>query len=129
MQYNENQGWTNISFGKSGEEIAKKFLIEIGYKITHSNFRTPFGEIDIIAKDGNVIVFVEVKTRSSSNYGSPLFSITDYKKRNIIKNATYFLYRYRLLDRDSRIDVIAINTDCNGNFEKLEHIKSAIWVE
>lgn len=122
-------GWTNILLGKTGEEIAEGFLRKRRFRILKRNFRVPFGEIDIIALDKDTLVFIEVKTRISKTFGPPHLSITHAKKRTIIKNAQYYLKRFRLLDIDSRIDVVSINLDVNGNLEKLEHFRSAIWIE
>lgn len=119
----------NILIGKAGEKIAEAFLGNLRFKIMERNFRTPFGEIDLICLDKNTLVFIEVKTRVSKSFGSPLLSITKFKKKTIIKNAMYYLKRFRLIDTGARIDIISINLNQNGEFEKLEHIKSAIWLE
>jgi putative endonuclease len=125
----EAAGFYNILTGKKGEEIAKSFLLKRKLRILEQNVRTPFGEIDIICLDKKIIVFVEVKTRISKDFGPPSLSITDKKKNSIIKNALYYLKRNKLLDREARIDVVLINLSLDGSFEKLEHIESAIWVE
>lgn len=122
-------GRGNILLGKTGEEIAEVFLKRKRFRILERNLRTPFGEIDLVALDKNVIVFIEVKTRISKDFGPPHLSITKSKKRHIIKNATFYLKKNRSLDRDARIDVISINLTETGVFEKLEYIRSAIWVE
>ncbi len=119
----------NIFTGKTGEEIAKAFLEDLRFKIVEWNFRTPFGEIDLVCLDKKTIVFIEVKTRISKNFGPPMLAIINKKKRTIIKNAMYYLKKFRLFDRDARIDVISINLDDNGELERLEHIKSALWIE
>ena len=119
----------NIFLGKNGEQIAKMFLRSRKYKIIEQNLRTPFGEIDLVCLDKKTIVFIEVKTRISKNFGPPMLAIINKKERTIIKNAMYYLKKFRLFDRDARIDVISINLDDNGELERLEHIKSAIWIE
>ncbi len=120
---------SNIFIGRTGEKIAEAFLGNLRFKIMERNLRTPFGEIDLICLDKNILVFIEVKTRVSKSFGSPLLSIREFKKKTIIKNAMYYLKRFRLIDTGVRIDIISINLNQNGEFEKLEHIKSAIWLE
>ena len=73
----------SAELGKFGEDIAGKFLENIGYKIIDKNFKTKFGEIDIIAKDKNTFVFIEVKTRNSDEYGAPQLAVNNYKKKRL----------------------------------------------
>ena len=129
IKVNRNNSTSNIFIGRAGEKIAEAFLGDLCFKIIERNFRTPFGEIDLICLDKNTLVFIEVKTRISKSFGSPLLSITEFKKKAILKNVMYYLKRFRLIDTDVRIDIISINLGQNGEFEKLEHIKSAIWLE
>ena len=78
--------------GKKGEKIATNFLKKLGYKIIETNFSCRQGEIDIIAKDNSELVFVEVKTRKSLEYGSPADAVNTIKKIHIYKVAEYYLY-------------------------------------
>ena len=94
--------------GIEGENIACKFLKSKGYKILLKNFRCRQGEIDIIAKDRNEIVFVEVKTRVNFNYGFPSEAVDRNKRNRIIKASKYFLYVKKLENRNIRFDVIEI---------------------
>lgn len=98
----------NIEKGKAGEDMALGVLKKNGYRIIERNYRCRYGEIDIIAKDGDTIVFVEVKTRSSSSFGPPKASVDHRKQRHIIKAATEYLARCGLTDRDARFDVVGI---------------------
>ena len=94
--------------GRVGEEKAAEFLKNKGYEIIKANHRSHFGEVDIIAKDGDTIVFVEVKTRSGDGYGAPSEAV-DYKKREkYFKIATDYLMREGLDDVNCRFDVIEI---------------------
>jgi len=104
--------------------IAAKFVSSLGYKIIDKNFRGKFGEIDIIAKDGNSLVFIEVKKRISSKFGTPEEAITKTKLKRIIKTIDYYLYRNVLSNNSNkiRIDVIAISGS-DGN-TSLNHIKN-----
>ena len=97
-------------FGKFGEALAVKYLKKQGYEILCVNYRTPLGEIDIIAKDKDTIVFVEVKSRSSSAYGSPKDAVTREKQRRISKNALHYLKKTAQMNSRARFDVVAISS-------------------
>ena len=96
------------SLGKRGEEMARFHLEKLGYKIITTNFRTKSGEIDLIAKDGVTLVFVEVKTRSSEKFGSPLEALTLQKCRQISKVAMEYLLKNGGVDQPARFDVVAV---------------------
>jgi putative endonuclease len=81
--------------GNIGENIATEHLLALNFKILERNFRCRMGEIDIIAKKGGDLYFVEVKTRRSRKFGSPLESVTLNKQRQIVKIAKYFLMRFK----------------------------------
>jgi len=119
----------NIVIGKIGEAEAETFLKTKRFRIIGRNVNTPFGEIDIVAIDKRSIVFIEVKTRTSKCFGPPHASITKKKKGAIIRNAVYYLKRAGLLNVNSRIDVISINLNEDLEFERLEYMKSAIWLD
>jgi len=99
---------TNLYLGKEGEDLALDFLSAHGYRIISRNFRTRFGEIDIIAADGQTICFIEVKTRRQLRFGSPEESVQRRKQRHMAKAAIYFLKNNRLLDSPSRFDVVSV---------------------
>jgi putative endonuclease len=94
--------------GKSGETAAVRFLKKSGYKILEQNYRTQLGEIDIIARDRQTIVFIEVKTRRSLEYGSPKLAVTSKKKRNISMTALYYLKVNDQSHADARFDVVTV---------------------
>ena len=95
--------------GVKGETLAKEFLIDKGYKILETNFKNKIGEIDIIAKVNNVIVFVEVKTRESVKFGYPREAVNYYKQQKIRRIATSYLKYKGLFDKILvRFDVIDI---------------------
>ena len=96
----------------------------MGYKILAKNFRTRFGEIDIIAKDGNSLVFVEVKTRHNVAYGRPEEAVTKTKQRHIIAAANIYLNQKKLYNTFWRIDVLAIIKTNDGY--TVDHIKNAV---
>ncbi len=107
----------NLNFGKKGEDLAVSLLIDNGYIILERNFRTKFGEIDIIAKDKGTFAFVEVKTRRSENFGLPLEAISKAKQRKISKMAVAFSQEKGLLGKMARFDVISIIYSVDGGYE------------
>lgn len=112
--------------GNKGEELAVKFLRQKGYLIVERNFKTKFGEIDIIAKDNNTIVFVEVKTRTNDYFGYP-FEAVDERKRVKLKNlALIFMKKYNK-EFPIRFDIVSILFMSNGD-KKIEHIEDAFEV-
>ena len=98
-------------FGDEGEQLAADFLRAKGYQIHESQYRTRFGEIDLICLDGDEIVFVEVKARHSAEYGFPEEAITPQKVRHITRTAEHFLSEHHVDDRPWRVDVVAIEYD------------------
>ncbi len=102
-------------FGKKSESEAISYLKKNGYKILEKNFRTRFGEIDIIAIEKDVIVFVEVKSRKSLNYGHPKESVDFRKQQKISKVALYYLKKNNLFDCSARFDVITIRSFGKNN--------------
>ena len=112
--------------GRLGETIAAKYLRSRGFSVMEKNFRTPFGEIDIIARRDGCVSFVEVKTRGSDAFGPPLSSITEVKKRHIIKNCLYYMKLRNLCESPCRIDAIGIKLDAAGRIETLQYVRNAI---
>ncbi len=107
-----------------GEELAAKFLKEKGYKIIDRNFRKGYGEIDIIAIHKNTLVFVEVKTRTSNAYGSPLEAISYFKLKSLLKTAEFYKLLNPKLPNSLRIDAISIMLDNSENLSSIEHIEN-----
>jgi putative endonuclease len=114
---------SRIELGKRGEELAIGFLKKLRYKILEKNFRCKFGEIDIIAFQGKALVFVEVKTRSSLEYGSPQTSVTPKKRNQLTKVAFFYLQKNRLFAREARFDVVAVEFDSGK--KRIELIRNA----
>jgi putative endonuclease len=110
--------------GKLGEDLASVMLAEKGYKIIKRNFRFSHGEIDIVAKDGDTLVFVEVKTRRSDEYGTPESALTPAKQKQIIKIAKAYLYINDISDIQCRFDVIGIIMPYNSA-PQINHIENA----
>lgn len=111
------------SLGKEGERIAERYLKKKGYRLVERNYRCPVGELDLIALDRRVIVFVEVKTRSGDRFGVPLESVHQRKQHKMIKTALFFLSQHRLHHREARFDVLGISV--SGPEPMVEHIQNA----
>ncbi len=110
-------------FGQKGESLAAKLLKKHGYKIIEQNYRTKLGEIDIIAKDKEVLVFVEVKARSSDRIAYPKWAITPKKQRKISMVALYYLKATNQSEVKARFDVVAISSTKDN--PRIEIIKNA----
>ncbi|MGI6705426.1 MAG: YraN family protein [Clostridia bacterium] len=111
------------AFGKRGEEAAKKYLEAKGYTVLEMNYRTRLGEIDLIARQDETIVFIEVKTRHSTRYGLPRESVTYSKQLTYGKLALQYLQHKGWLNRPARFDVLDI-LYCNQKPE-FHHIINA----
>ncbi len=109
--------------GKTGEELAVKYLKSNKYKILDKNFRCAIGELDIVAKDKGVIVFVEVKTRRSAHLAEPFESVGRKKQEKIRAVAEYYLQEKDYAECEARFDVLSIVSDAKEN--RIEHIKDA----
>ncbi|MFZ3089299.1 MAG: YraN family protein [Nitrospirota bacterium] len=114
------------TFGETGEEMAVAFLKEKGYRIVEKNYRTPFGEIDIIAHDGPILVFLEVKARRNPTFATPLLAVNRRKQQHIVKSAMSYLFSKRIKDKGCRFDVVAITI---SDDVKIELFKNAFELE
>jgi len=99
----------SYDFGREGEDTAVGFLKKQGYRILQRNFRTKAGEIDIVAEKNNVLVFIEVKTRSDHQFGHPIEALTAHKQRKIGQIARGFLAKNQIQGKPVRFDVVAIS--------------------
>jgi len=110
-------------FGKENEKMAIGFLKRRGFRIIEKNYRTPRGEVDIIAADGDVIVFIEVKARRSNRYGHPKFAVTPTKQRHLSAAAMAYLKKTGNTGRRARFDVVTIQYA--DDMPMIEHIQNA----
>lgn len=110
--------------GDFGETITCEFLKKQGYKILERNYRIRGGEIDIVAREKEELVFVEVKTRWSHEYGLPVESITPWKIRFLIRAAQFYLVKTKNLDKPYRIDVVSVDFAVDNENPKIELIKN-----
>lgn len=104
----------NSFLGKAGEDFAVKLLLKEGYKILERNFRSHFGEVDIVALKDNTLIFAEVKTRYSNKFGSPLEAVTPFKIRKLSKTAQYYSLLHPEYPKKLLIQVVGL-TLMNGS--------------
>jgi putative endonuclease len=109
--------------GRAGESFAQSFLTGLGFTIVETNYRFGKGEIDIIARDGDVLVFCEVKTRERDQFGPPEYALTLRKQLQIRKVAAGYLFEHELAEQECRFDVIAIRMV--GGRPEINHIWNA----
>jgi putative endonuclease len=109
--------------GQTGESLAAWYLKKNGYKIIEQNYRTPLGEIDIIAREKKIIVFVEVKSRRSNRFGNPKWAVTPQKQRKISRVALQYLKSTRQMNISARFDVVAVSS--NRDEPRIEIVKNA----
>ncbi len=112
--------------GRSGEDLAVSFLKKRGFEILERNYRFGHKEIDIIGKDGNTIVFVEVKAGRSKEFGSPEERVNLRKQKSMIEVAQDYIQSSNIADYDFRFDVVAIEFEKTD--KRIEHIKNAFMV-
>ncbi|MFZ2448300.1 MAG: YraN family protein [Syntrophobacteraceae bacterium] len=113
-----------IARGRSGEDEAADFLARSGLKIIERNFRCPGGELDIVARDGKTVVFVEVRSRVANRFGGPEESIGGAKQKKILRAAQWYLKKRGCENSSARIDVVAIRW--NGEEPEINWIVNAI---
>jgi len=111
------------NLGTRGETLACTLLKEKGYKIIERNFKTPIGEIDIVAREGQTLVFVEVKTRGSKAFGSAKWAVDRKKQQKLSRLALYYLNLKAWKDRPARFDVVAVDLERQG--ERIELFRNA----
>ena len=115
-----NCKYNKRNVGNMGENLATDYLKKKGHVLLERNYRNRFGEIDIITRDGDTLVFSEVKYRSNNAHGNPLEAVNDAKKRKISRVAAYYCTGHGLWERmNVRFDVIAVWGD--GNIEHVEN--------
>lgn len=112
--------------GILGEKLAKDFLKKRGYRILETNYRCPGGEIDIVAKHKDSLVFIEVRTKTSLEFGSPEESITPTKRERMRATAAYYRQTHNDLPLLWRIDVVAVELDQEGKLSRIELIENAV---
>jgi putative endonuclease len=114
---------SRLNQGKEGENLAAKYLQSNGLKILERNYRYGRGEIDIVAEEGNELVFVEVKSRRSQSFGIPEEAVTEGKQNQVYAVAEGYLYEKEVEDRPCRFDIVAV--EFRGTSIEIRHIRNA----
>jgi len=114
----------HLDLGTRGEVLAGKYLRRAGYRLLVKNFRCRCGEIDLVAEEGGNLVFVEVKTRSSADFGHPLEAVDRRKQGQLIRAAHVYLKEQEAEERFCRFDVVSVTFDGNGT-PVIELVKNA----
>ena len=112
--------------GREGEELACQFLREKGYAILATNYRCSWGEVDVIARDGGDLVFVEVRTRRSAGYGTPEESLTPAKVRRLRATAQDYLQNHADAEASWRIDLVCIRRSPDRAAPRINHLRHAV---
>ena len=115
----------NKDIGSFGEALARDYLISKGYKILNMNFRNKFGEIDIICKKNNLLIFCEIKSMYSNSFGSPIESITCYKQKQIIKLSELYLISKKYYNFNVRYDIIEVIFNTITSSHIINHVQDA----
>ena len=118
-------GWLAGWLGTEGERLAARYLRRLGYKILARRYRTALGELDLIARDGKCIVFVEVKTRRSALAGQPHEAVDRAKQAQLTRLALAFLKRFRRLEQPARFDVVSIIWEGPSGEPQIVHYRNA----
>lgn len=117
----------NKALGNWGEQLAATHLKKQGYQIVANNFRCCYGEIDLIAKEGPIWCFVEVKTRRVASFGYGYDAVTHMKRQHIIKVAQFYLNREALYEAPARFDIVSIDFISNERY-RIELIRNAFYM-
>ena len=115
----------NLKTGRIGEQLAKEYLLKNNYEIIDENYKTKYGEIDLIFEKNNQLVFVEVRTKKNETFGSPEESLDKKKLRKILLNAKSYI-SIKKWQKESRIDAICIVLNNNNSINRLNHYENIV---
>lgn len=113
------------ALGQKGEKLAQDYLKSKGYRILEANYRCSIGEIDIIAENKNRFAFVEVRTRSSREYGTPEESITEVKKEKLASLCMEYINNHKV-SREWHLDLVAVEVNAEGKLKRIDHIPDVL---
>lgn len=114
-------------FGQEGEIAAARYLQQKGYRILAKNLRSSLGELDLVAEDGEVLVFVEVKARQTDRFGGAIHAVDERKQKKLIQLASQYLARHHWMGRACRFDIVLLQGAANAD-EQIQHIENAFEV-
>ncbi len=112
--------------GRTGERLAKERLTAQGYHVLECNVSCRYGEIDLVAEEGQDLVFIEVKTRRGTAFGRPEDAVTPAKQRKLVQLALYYLDQHNWGERSWRIDVVAVQMSATGKLEEIRIYPHAV---
>ena len=112
--------------GSWGEELATQFLEDRGYRILTTNYRCVYGEVDIVAQEGEELVFVEVRTRRSETFGSPEESLSRAKVRRLVATCQHYLGRCAGEDTGWRVDLVCVYLGQGRRLQRIQHLRHAV---
>ena len=119
-------GTARQGLGRRGEQLAARYLEARGYRIVARNYHCSLGEVDLVALDGDCLVFVEVRTRRGDDWGTPEESVSAVKQRKLVQVAEHYLAEHNVLDSDWRIDFVAVDLDVRGRLRRLEVVRDVM---
>ena len=117
--------WWRRWFGTRSERAAARFLKRLGYRVVARNYSCPHGELDLVALDGDCVVFVEVRSTGSDDLGRPAESVNHAKQRRLTDLALYFLQQHRLLNHAARFDVLTLSWPAGRRAPAVIHYPNA----
>ncbi len=112
--------------GGLGEKLAREYIEKRGYVVIETNYRCRFGEIDIVARQGNAMVFIEVRAKHGNAFGTPEESVTLTKRRHLIATAAEYYQTHQNLPEDYRIDFVAVELGAGNRPVRIELIENAV---
>jgi putative endonuclease len=121
----EDSSWRR-NLGERGERIAASYLKRHGYEILDTNYRCQWGEVDLIARKDDSLVFVEVRTRTNESYGTPAESLTYVKQERLITTAQTYLQALDILPKEWRIDLVSITFSPASSDPHVEHLENVV---
>jgi putative endonuclease len=124
--FRKNADRARKTTGRMGEQLALGFLKKKGYTIVETNYRCHYGEIDIVARQKDCMVYVEVRTRTSLEFGTPEDSISYYKALHMAHAAEYYQLHHRGIPEDWRVDLVAIELDSKNQIKRIEQVENAL---
>jgi putative endonuclease len=114
------------ALGQLGEELAVHYLQQRGYDIVERNYRCPYGEVDVVARDSSRLAFVEVRARRGTAFGSPEESVTPQKQQRLVTVAREYLQAHDIVDVDWGIDVVAVEFTSTGVLRRIELLRDVV---
>ncbi len=117
------------ALGKKGEAAARTYLERHGVRIVEANYACAVGEIDLIGRERDALLFIEVKTRTSEAFGPPHLAVHERKQRQIVQTAQWFLAERRLADVACRFDVVAVTFARDGDLPRIQWLQDAFPAE